>query len=232
MQHKPQTNSPLGNDYRIGEESFSVYVPPAYDANVPHGLLLWISAGDGGGMPKGWEELMDRRKLIWIGANRAGNGHSVPGRRMPLALDAVHNAEKTYNIDPNRVYTSGLSGGGRVASVLAIHYPDIFSGGIFVVGAECWELIPVTGKPGRAYKPMPRPPEKYLAMARQRGRYVLLTGDNDFNRQQTKDYYDHGYKKKLEHVLYMQVPEMGHQMPPAEWYEKAIIFLDTAKQKK
>ena len=70
---------------------------------------------------------------------------------------------------------------------------------------------------------------KYLAMAKERGRYVLLTGDNDSNRSQTWDYYEYGYRKKLQHVLYIQVPGMGHELPPTEWYEKAIVFLDTAK---
>ena len=147
-----------------------------------------------------------------------------------MALDAVHNIKKKYDIDPNRVYVSGISGGGRVASVLAIHYPDLFGGGIFVVGVEYWEAIVATGKPGQFWKPMPRPQSKYLAMAKERGRYVLLTGDNDSNRRQTRDYYENGYRKKLRHVLYIQVPGMGHEMPPAEWYEKAIVFLDTANQ--
>ncbi|MHC4116995.1 MAG: prolyl oligopeptidase family serine peptidase [Planctomycetota bacterium] len=228
MQHKSRTNRTLGNDYRISEESYRVYVPSDYNTNASYGLLVWISADERGDMPEGWRKLMDKRKLIWVGAHRSGNGHNVPGRRMALALDAVHNAERMYNVDPNRIYVSGISGGGRVASILAIHYPDIFSGGIFIVGVEYWEAIAVTGKPGQAWKPVPRPQAKYLAMAKERGRYVLLTGDNDFNRMQTRDYYEKGYRKALRHTLYIQVPGMGHEMPPAEWYEKAIVFLDTA----
>lgn len=231
MQHKPRTNRTLGNDYRIGGESYSVYVPSDYTTETSYGLLVWISAGESGHMPKGWERLMDKHKLIWIGAHRSGNGHNVPGRRMALALDGVHNIKGMYNIDPNRIYVSGISGGGRVASILAIHYPDVFSGGIFVAGAEYWEAIPVTGKPGQFWKPMPRPQAKYLAMAGERGRYVLLTGDNDFDRVQTRDYYEKGYRKNLQHVLYIQVPRMGHEMAPIEWYEKAIVFLDTAEAK-
>lgn len=228
MQHKARTNRTLGNDYRISKESYSVYVPADYAKDDSYGLLVWVSAGERGFIPEGWDSLMDKHKLIWVGANRSGNRHNVPGRRMALALDAVYNIKKMYNIDPNRIYVSGISGGGRVASILAMHYPDVFSGGIFVVGVECWEAIEVTGKPGQFYRPMPRPQSKYLAMAKERGRYVLLTGDNDSNRVQTKDYYDNGYSKQLRHVLYIQVPGMGHELPPDEWYEKAIIFLDTA----
>ena len=228
MGHRGRTNQSLGNDYRIADERFAVYVPSGYSGDTAYGLLVWISAGERGDMPTGWGALLARHKLIWVGAHRSGNRHNVPGRRMALALDAVHNMRKQYNIDPNRIYVSGISGGGRTASILAIHYPDIFAGGVFVVGAEYWEAIPAVGKPGQMWKPAPKPQPQYLAMARQRGRYVLLTGDNDFNRQQTRDYYEKGYKKDLRHVLYLQVPGMGHEMPPAAWYEKAIVFLDTA----
>jgi predicted esterase len=228
MQHEPQTSPPAGIDYRINEETYSVYVPSNYAGDTPYGLLVWVSASERGDMPKEWEALMDKHHLIWIGAHRSGNEHNLPGRRMPLALDAAYNMTKKYNIDPNRVYVSGISGGGRVASILAMHYSEVFSGGIFVVGVEYWEPLAVTGHPGQVWKPMPRPQSIYLAIARKRGRYVLLTGDHDGNRAQTRDYYEHGYKKKLRHVLYIQVPGMGHEMPPAEWYEKAIVFLDTA----
>lgn len=229
MQHKPRTNRSLGNDYQMDEESFYVYVPSDYVEDKSFGLLVWISAGESGRMPEAWSKMMDKYKLIWIGAHRSGNKHSVPGRRMALALDAVHNIKVMYNIDPNRVYVSGISGGGRVASILAIHYPDVFSGGIFVAGVECWEPIEVTGRPEQFYRPMPKPQSKYLTMAKERGRYVLLTGDEDFNRAQTHDYYEKGYRKSLKHVLYIQVPGMGHELPPAEWYEKALVFLDTIR---
>ena len=231
MQYTPKTNGFLGNDYRIDEETYSVYVPSDYTADTAYGLLVWISASERSDMPKKWDALMDKHKLIWIGAHRSGNRHKVPGRRMPLALDAVFNMKRMYHIDTDRIYVSGASGGGRVASILAMHYPDIFSGGIFVVGVEYWEAIPVTGKPGQFWKPMPKPQSKYLALAKERGRYVLLTGDNDGNRLQTKDYYENGYQQTLQHVLYLQVPDMWHEMPPREWYEKAIVFLDTVTTK-
>lgn len=228
MRQKTQPRPSLGNGYRIGDESYAVYVPSDYAKDTSYGLLIWISAGDRGNMPRNFATLLDRHKLIWVGAHRSGNRHNVPGRRMALALDAVHNIKHMYNIDPNSVYVSGISGGGRAASILAMHYPDVFAGGIFVVGVEYWEAVEVTGRPGHAWKPAPAPQPQYLAMARERGRYVLLTGDHDSNRLQTKDYYEKGYRKRIKHVLYLQVPGMGHEMPSPEWCEKAIVFLDTA----
>lgn len=228
MQQGSRMRLPAGVDYRISEETYAAYVPPDYNGDGAYGLLVWVSSGEKGDLHEGWSALMDKHKLIWIGAHRSGNEHNLTGRRMPLALDAVFNMTKKYNIDPNRVYVSGDSGGGRVASILAMHYSEVFSGGIFVIGVEYWDRLPVSGRPGQFWRPMPKPQLAYLALARKRGRYVLLTGDHDANRAQTYDYYEYGYKKKLRHVLYIQVPGMGHEMPPMEWYEKAIVFLDTA----
>jgi len=228
MQQELPPGSAAGLDYRIDQEKYSVYVPSDYSGDAAYGLVVWVSSGEKGDMPEGWSALMDKHKLIWIGAHRSGNEHNLYGRRMPLALDAVFNMTKKYNIDPNRVYVCGDSGGGRVASILAMHYAEVFSGGVFIVGAEYWEPVPVTGRPGHMWKPMPKPQSRYLAIARSRGRYVLLTGDHDANRAQTWDFYEKGYKRKLRHVLYIQVPSMGHETPPAQWYEKAIVFLDTA----
>ena len=52
---------------------WSTYVPESYDAEVAAGILVFIGAGNSGRIPKEWKELMDRRNLIWIGANRSGN---------------------------------------------------------------------------------------------------------------------------------------------------------------
>lgn len=214
--------------YKIGEESYSVYVPTDYKPDTAYGLMVWISAGDSGGIPGKWKPVMDKNKLIWIGPNKAGNNHSVFNRRIPLALDAVYNMTNRYTISANRVYVAGLSGGGRTASVAAMHYPDVFAGGIFVVGVDYWESMPIP-KSKQFYQPgMTKPKAEYLSIAKQKGRYVLLTGDKDSNRNETELAYNVGYKKNLSHVSYIQVPDMGHDTPPADWWEKAIIYLDTA----
>jgi hypothetical protein len=46
------------------------------------------------------------------------------------------------------------------------------------------------------------------------------------NRDQTKAtrraYQAEGFK----HTTYLEVPGMGHDLPDAEWFEKALRFLD------
>src|SRR4030042_1936453 len=197
-----------GHHYDIAHESFEMYVPDCYDSNAPFGLIVWISAGASGGIKhyQGSKELMDKHKLIWVGANNTGNETDTYKRRIPLALDAAYNVQKLYNIDPNRVYVAGLSGGGRVASRTAFHHSDVYAGGIFIIGADYWESMSVPGQSSRWRGSFPRPQPRFLIRARKFGRYVLLTGDNDVNRQQMQTYYERGYSKFLKNVLYIQVP--------------------------
>lgn len=216
-----------GAEYRIADESFETVVPQGYSPLLPHGLLVWVNAGDDGGIPGGWASLMQKHRLIWIGANRSGNDHDPLRRRMPLALDAVHNMRKLYHIDTNRIYVSGFSGGGRVASSLAMTCPETFSGGIFVMGVSYWEPMAMPGEPGKKWGiGFGKPGGPTLALARERGRYALMAGEKDFNREQTAAYYEKGYSKELQHVVYLEEPKIGHTLPSEKWYEKAIAFLD------
>ncbi len=228
MGQQPKPEFVAEYPYKLSEESYDVYVPSSYDPKISYGLIVWISPSDSGSIPEDWQFLMDKYRLIWIGANRSGNEEMIDTRRIPLALDAAHNMQKQYHIDPMRLYICGLSGGGRVASMIAMHYADIFSGGIFLIGANFWEKIYIPGQRGRFWEvTMSTPQSKYLSLADIFGRYVLLTGDYDGNRSEMQAYYENGYKKYLNKVTYLQVPGMGHEKPPSEWFEKAILYLES-----
>lgn len=226
----PVKAGPINNHhYDIKDETFEVYVPEAYEPNQPYGLLVWVAAGPSGAIEpyKGWREMMDKHKLIWVGANRSGNETDVLERRIPLALDAAYNMPFLYTIDMKRIYLAGLSGGGRVASVAALHYSDVYDGGLFIIGANYWEQMRIPGQPHGYWRAnTSRPRTEYLRRAREWGRYVLLTGDKDDNRLQMHTYYERGFRKFLQHVLYMQVPGMGHEVPPPEAFDEALAYLE------
>jgi len=225
---RPKNGLDKKHQYDIAQESFEVYVPDCYDSNTPFGLLVWISASPSGSIEhfRDPKQLMDKHKLIWVGANKSGNDTSTYERRIPLALDAAYNMQKLYNIDPNRVYVGGISGGGRVASITAFHHSDVYAGGIFVIGANFWEDMAVPDQNSHFRIGASRPLPRYLFRAKTFGRYVLLTGDNDGNRLQMHTYYEQGFSKCLDNVLYIQVPGMGHEVPPADEFEKALQYLD------
>src|ERR1700759_4631196 len=121
-------------DYDLSVESFEAYVPGTYKpGGAQYGLLVFINSGDDGKNNGNFKPLLDKYHIIWISANKAGNDR-LTLHRIGLALDAVHNMKKLYNIDTDRIYLSGISGGGRASSLLMPAYPDVFSGSLYLIG--------------------------------------------------------------------------------------------------
>jgi poly(3-hydroxybutyrate) depolymerase len=218
-----------------GDPTYELHLPPDHNPEEKYGLFVWISAGDSGKPPReDWLKVLARRKLIWIGPNNVGNETDTLWRTY-MATEAVRQAKARFdNIDPNRVYVAGVSGGGRIASHAALVAPDLFTGGFYVVGCDFWRDVPVTpgDRHGKHYRGFWRKPDGNLLRKARQNRYVLLTGEHDFNRANTKAVYD-GYRKdNYAHVTLFDIPGMGHTVPNAEWFEKAIAFLDEPKPDK
>lgn len=198
-------------DYDLAAESFEVYVPSTYKpGGAPYGLLVFINSGDDGKCNGNFKPLLDKYHLIWIGANKAGNERS-PLHRVGLALDGVHNIKKLYNIDTDRIYLSGISGGGRASSGLAPAYPEVFNGAMYLVG--CNATI------GKA-------PPQFVDRQKRLNSYAFVTGTNDFNKGDTNGVLKYYKSQKFERTTYLEVPGMGHEMPPTDWLEKGLLFLD------
>jgi hypothetical protein len=214
-------------DYDLTAETFVRWVPAGYDGSQPYGLLVWVSPSPRGEPRGDWLEVMERHKLIWIAANNAGNPRH-PFHRFGLALDALHNMTQQYTIDPQRIYVGGMSGGGRVASRMGLIWADLFNGALMNDGVDFYRILAVPDKPDHYWRPRfnPPPPEVFNK-ARQQNRYVLITGENDGNRDQTYVTYGDGYKRGgFRHVTYFEVPGKGHEQIDAEWFEKCVIELD------
>ena len=218
------------SDYKLVEESFEVYVPPSYTGEKPFGLLVFISPGGGGSLKNydnrlKWREIIDKHELIWVGPNKVGNDR-VARPRMSISIDAAVNMQARYKIDPNRVYVGGVSGGGRIASMLGVGFPDVFKGGFYIIGCNFYRQersIEQNGVYRRSYF---APPTKYHEMAKKQCKHVFLTGDTDGNREQTHIYYKGFLKDGFKHCTYFQVPGMGHSPPPQDWFAKGIEALD------
>lgn len=221
-------------DYDLAKESFQIYVPGGYTGQKPYGLIVWINAGPDGDAPETWRGVLERHKLIWVGADNSGNNR--PGWiRLGMALDAAKHMPTAYNIDAERVYVSGASGGGRCASMLGIAYPEFFTGGSYpIIGCNFYRRVDVTaptvGRPAEFYQAsFRRPSGKLWGLVRNERRHVFLTGETDANRQQTELNYKAAKKDGFRHVTYIEVPGMGHTSPDVEWFEKGIIALDEGR---
>jgi predicted esterase len=184
-------------------------VPESYDPQDPPGLLVYISPSHSGYIPRGWGRLTTSKNLIWVAANKSSNQVQV-ARRITYALLAVGLADKHYEIDRDRIYLSGFSGGARVSGLLAPSYPSVFKGAIYMGGAEIWG-------------PEEAPPN--LAEM-QNNRYAFLVGSEDGNRRNTLHVRDRYTEVGLTNTSLKIIQRMGHFLPEARHMVVALDYLD------
>ena len=233
MQHRLGGRPPAGfEEIDLAAERFHILMPrvETTEQRTPKawGLFVFIHPGGDGRPHRPWLDVLARHRLIWVGPDAAGNDRD-PWSRVRLALQAAHSMCERYpDIDRRRVYVAGVSGGGRIASITAMLWPDVFHGGVYMVGSNYFRNIRSPARPDAHYRAtFPRPRGKAFELTRERSRHVLLTGEQDGNRGQTLGNYRFGYQRDgFRHVTYLQVPGMGHTPPPAAWLEKAIEALD------
>ncbi|MGF9764848.1 PHB depolymerase family esterase [Microvirga sp. 0TCS3.31] len=125
------------------------YVPPQLPNPAPlvvvlHGCLQTAHAYDEG---SGWSLLARRHGFALVYAEqsqannpnrcfnwfqphdaRRGSGEALSIRQM------VTRMRLTHSIDPARIFITGLSAGGAMASVMLATYPEVFSGGGIIAG--------------------------------------------------------------------------------------------------
>ena len=209
--------------YKLADETFRVIVPGSYSTNFSWGLLVWVSPANEVWLPAGWKQELERRRLLFVGANNGGNERNLVARGR-LALDGADNMIRQFKIDRKRVYIGGLSGGARMASILGVAYADTFSGTFCVCGVDFYQYVPVGN--GLFYPVDYTPGARNLGIAKKSGRFVLLTGENDINRDNTKAVMEKGFKiNGFRNVLYLEEPGMGHTMPNMDYLRMALDFM-------
>lgn len=233
-------------DYDIADHTFQLIVPNDYDPEQAYGLLVFIHPNNQISLNhfygKRIQEILAKHNLIWVSYSDAGNP-VMPNVRLGLALDAVHNVVKQYNIDRQRVYVSGMSGGGRMSCMAGVYYPRVFRGVIPIVGTLYFRntdfiddpklnaLLPQGKAPANSVwrRGLVPPKASVLREMRKSQRWALLAGEKDYNMPQMRSHFEHGLKKdKFEHAHYLEVPGMAHTYPEPAWFEKAIVLLDSA----
>ena len=202
----------LGHILDPGEPlSWEVYLPVNDSEDTP-GVLVYVSPRAEGKIDLRWKSVMDSHNLIYIAANDSGNKISTI-KRMLIATMAIHALAQNHAFNIERIYVSGFSGGGRVASRLASHYPEIFSGAIYICGVDFWKEKQ-TPKVDRLLQ----------------NRFVFLTGSKDFNRSETSRIYRKYLKAGATQSKLMVIPGMRHQLPDDADLAEALRFLDGAEQ--
>ena len=199
-----------------GEENFHVFVPENYDPARSYGLFVWVSAREKVTVPQRWASVFTRHGIVFIAADKSGNQTHDLDRRALLALHAVANMQHDYNIDSQRIYIGGLSGGGRVASKIAAAYGDLFNGGYFIVGSDA-----IGGKT------VPVPAPAVVQNMRNNGRFVFLTGRYDQATTTATRTALASYQRLCIFNTVLHYPKMGHGLPDIRWFRRAINYLES-----
>jgi len=148
-------------------------------------------------------------------ASSSGNEEKVYDRRVPLALLAYENMKARYPIDPNRTYVTGLSGGSRMAELVALGYPDIFRGALLDAGSD-----PIGGKSGTYAPPLP------LFEQFQKSRLVYVSGSKDeLNLADDQVSRDSMRGFCVFNVAITTAPGLAHEPLDAPALEKAVKAL-------
>lgn len=208
----------------IRKETFELIIPKDYSHQKSYGLFIWISPSDKPNIPSAWLTILAKHKLICIAAKKSGNRRNIFDR-MRMAIDVNHHMRSTFNIDPQRVHISGFSGGGRVSSMLGVCYADMFPRTIPFMGVNYYQQVPA-GK-DRVFNPSYIPDEQVLLIAKRNCRFVLVTGEKDFNRVNTKSMYENGFQKDgFRFVRYVEVPKLAHRLPDAKRFDRILQLID------
>jgi hypothetical protein len=167
--HKTLSPYPLD----LATERFLVYVPSTAPPPDGYALLVFVPPWEHAALPFGWRLQLDRYRVIFVTAARAGNPEAVLSRRVPLALAAEANVVREYPIDRKRIYAGGFSGGSRVALRIALGFPDVFSGALLNAGADPLGVADPWGGPDTL------PPRDLWQRFQSSSRLVYVTGELD-----------------------------------------------------
>jgi hypothetical protein len=210
--------------FDIRKERFRLFVPAGYSHAQCWGVVVWVDSGNSPSIPAPWEKVLAERKLLFVAGLQSGNPRNIFDR-MRMALHGSMGVRDRFNVDPSRVYVAGFSGGGRVAGMLGIAWPDFFSGALPMMGVNFYTEI--LSSRGKMYPPSFIPDDEALRIARTERRHVLVTAEKDFNRGDIFSAYENGYRKeRFRSVMLLDVPHLGHGLPDALTFEKALRYLD------
>lgn len=113
----------------LESQSACLRVPEAYDDSVAFACLVQMMPVDKGLVPRGWDEVLDARRVIYVCPDQVGNRRGE-WERAVRALDALAGVSERYMIDPRRVWIGGFSGGGYMAFWIQMLWPEVFRGAL------------------------------------------------------------------------------------------------------
>ena len=129
----PQTRQGETISALDGERQPLLYWAPDTSAEESTPLLVFLHSWSSDFQQDNskWLEACAEHNWIWLHPNFRGINQSPKACGSRFArqdvLDAIAFARKRWNVDPQRIYLAGVSGGGHMALLMAGHHPNEFS---------------------------------------------------------------------------------------------------------
>lgn len=218
----PNPNSLLTN------YTYDIYIPPGYDGSKPYGLVTFVNSGNNGGLIPQWQAVLDEKNLIYIAGDNIGNSVAV-SIRSGVGMAAVYRLLEVLNIDKDRIYASGNSGGARTAMSMALVYPEWFLGTLVNCGANYPRTVAQDyqlQQPGTNYEytlPFTTSDLNYIKSFDRR--YSILTSYDDFREGDIMNIYHNGLVPDGFKGKFLEVPG-PHCTTSTEHFRDAVNFVE------
>ena len=195
-------------NYDSTKQRYILHVPKSYKADKTWPIVVFISPGDGPAGWTSWKNVCEKNGVFFCSPYGAGNPTRA-GKRTRIVLDMLDDVRRKYQIDPDRTYLSGLSGGGRMACAIAFALPEWFGGVIPICGTN-----PIAGPASLRHRTQER-----LSVA-------FVTGETDFNRKENEEYMAPYFKELDIRSKLWVVPKLGHAVPGGDTLAKVYSWLE------
>ncbi len=207
-QSPAQPPAHLLDDYDSTKQSYELFVPERYSPDKSWPVVLFVSPGNRGTGFQQWQQVCRREQIIFASPHAAGNNTPMP-RRIRIVMDVLDDLRRRYNVDPDRTYVGGFSGGGRVACSIAFALPEYFGG-----------VLPVcAGGELREESSLRRRVVDRLSVAQ-------LTGESDFNRGECERLHQTELSGVGVRCRTWIAPKLGHAIPNADVFAEAFDWLE------
>jgi hypothetical protein len=205
-----------------------LYVPAAYDGTESYGLVVYIDSDNDGNIKSEWINVLENDKLIWIAPDNVGNNIDI-NARMGIAWASLLKMKELFNIDTNRIYMSGQSGGARMAQTLAYLYPEVITGTVPICGAS----YPIevsqdyeTQNPDSHYEIIYYLSQNDLNYIKTFDRrYAIMTSFDDFREGDIMNIYYNGIESDGLIGKFLEIPG-GHCSSSTQHFFNAISFVE------
>lgn len=187
------TNQAPENDSLV---NYSFYLPSGYNGKNALPIVFFIDPKGNGTQPISfYKDLSDKYGYILVGSNTIKNG--LPASYTTVLFEALlKEVRGRFLIDEKRMFTSGFSGGAKLAILFAQQYPEII--GV----AACGASLPLLSDHQPTYY------------------YAGIVGEKDFNYLESNQTFSVFDQKGYDYTSV--VFNGGHEWPPMASFEFAL----------